>query len=193
MTIGTRSVLYGAHAFWLHPFSVLLAWRRLYGSWLGWRELVAIALHDVGYWGKPNLDGPEGKEHPWLGAIWVAKIIMLVDWRRWLCRKTLLNCSPHFWFAAQEVVAWVACHSRDFAQQYSMPVSALYAPDKLAIFYDPAWFYLWRTRLSGELAEFRQRAIAAGHITEAATDQQWLAFYKANVLARPEIAALLNK
>ena len=33
MNIGTKSLLYGAHQFALHPFFVALAWRRLYGRW----------------------------------------------------------------------------------------------------------------------------------------------------------------
>ncbi len=31
MRIGTKSVVFGAHQFWIHPFFVFIAWWRLYG------------------------------------------------------------------------------------------------------------------------------------------------------------------
>ena len=68
MKIGTKSVLFGAHAFYLHPWFVAWAWWKLYGfPWKPWLW-VMFFVHDLGYWGKPNMDGPEGEEHPWLGA-----------------------------------------------------------------------------------------------------------------------------
>ena len=30
MRVGTKSVLFGAHAFWLHPFALAVAWWKLY-------------------------------------------------------------------------------------------------------------------------------------------------------------------
>lgn len=192
MKIGTKSVLYGAHAFWLHPFSVLLAWRRLYKRWPRWYEAISIALHDIGYWGCADMDGPQGKQHPHLGALWSARIVALISRRVWLSEI------PGPGMFGNIIYCFTACHSRDFVRQVRLSgegivcnVSPLYHADKLAICYDPAAFYLFRTRLSGELAEFKQRAIDSGHISADATDQQWLAFYRANVLARPEIAKLL--
>lgn len=68
MRIGTKSVLYGAHAFYLHPWFVAWAWWKLYGfPWKPWLW-VMFFVHDLGYWGKPNMDGPEGERHPWFGA-----------------------------------------------------------------------------------------------------------------------------
>jgi hypothetical protein len=68
MTIGTKSILYGAHCFLIHPFIVARAWWRLYG--FPWHPLLWLSffVHDLGYIGKPNMDGPEGKRHPFLGA-----------------------------------------------------------------------------------------------------------------------------
>lgn len=44
MKIGTRSLLYGAHQFMLHPLFLALAWRKLYGAPLDPRLWVALAL-----------------------------------------------------------------------------------------------------------------------------------------------------
>jgi len=68
MKIGTKSVLFGAHQFLIHPLFVALAWWQLYGFPWDPRLWVAFFVHDLGYLGKPNMDGPEGESHPWLGA-----------------------------------------------------------------------------------------------------------------------------
>ncbi len=68
MQIGTKSVLFGAHCFFLHPFFVAWAWWKLYGFPWDPRLWAAFILHDIGYWGKPNMDGPEGETHPEVGA-----------------------------------------------------------------------------------------------------------------------------
>ncbi|MCK5235828.1 MAG: hypothetical protein KAR06_02490, partial [Deltaproteobacteria bacterium] len=60
--VGTKSLLFGVHQFIWHPITVLIAWCKLYG-WPTWPELVCIIVHDWGYWGKPNMDGPEGEKH----------------------------------------------------------------------------------------------------------------------------------
>ncbi|MFP3947126.1 MAG: hypothetical protein ACLFWG_00215 [Longimicrobiales bacterium] len=73
MRVGTRSVLFGVHAFWMHPFFVARAWWKLYGFPWDPRLWVAFFVHDLGYWGKPNMDGPEGERHPELGATLVAR------------------------------------------------------------------------------------------------------------------------
>ena len=57
MTVGTKSVLFGYHAFWLHPFFVAAGWWKLYGTPLDPRLWFAFFLHDVGYVGSPNMDG----------------------------------------------------------------------------------------------------------------------------------------
>lgn len=57
--VGTRSLLFGVHQFLWHPWTVYRAWRYLYGK-PTWREVVCIFLHDLGYFGKPNMDGEEG-------------------------------------------------------------------------------------------------------------------------------------
>jgi hypothetical protein len=68
MKIGTKSVLFGAHQFILHPIALAIAWTVLYGFPRDLRLLVAFVVHDWGYVGKNNMDGDEGERHPLLGA-----------------------------------------------------------------------------------------------------------------------------
>jgi hypothetical protein len=80
MKIGTKSLLYGGHQFAIHPWVLAYSWYKLYG-WGGypnlwnWRLWIAFIVHDWGYWGKPNMDGPEGERHVELGA----KIMSIFD------------------------------------------------------------------------------------------------------------------
>ena len=71
MRVGTKSVLYGAHAFYLHGFFVARAWWILYGFPWDVRLWIAFFIHDLGYLGKPNMDGEEGECHPF----WAARVI----------------------------------------------------------------------------------------------------------------------
>ena len=66
MKIGTKSLLFGIHQIFWHPYVVLRAWVYLYGR-PSFKEMVCIFIHDWGYFGKPNLDGAEGSLHPMLG------------------------------------------------------------------------------------------------------------------------------
>lgn len=177
MKIGTKSILFGVHQFLFHPLVVCLAWRKLYRKWPRWQETVAILCHDLGYWGCPNIDGEEGKRHPYKGARLAAEIGSVVSGRY------------SNWGVIHDFTLY---HSRDLAKAHGAPVSKLYAADKYCIFYEPGWFYLLRARASGELAEFKQRAVDSGHLKPDATDSEWLQFYRANVAARPEIKKLLQ-
>jgi len=71
--IGSRSVLYGAHCFFIHPFFVAMAWWRLYGFPWDYRLWVAFFVHDLGYWGCENMDGEEGEQHPYFGAFLMSR------------------------------------------------------------------------------------------------------------------------
>ena len=68
MKVGTKSVLFGAHQFLIHPPFVALAWWKLYGFPFDPRLWVAFYVHDIGYLGKPNMDGSEGESHVELGG-----------------------------------------------------------------------------------------------------------------------------
>ena len=68
MKQGTISVLFGCHSI-IHSFLVLIAWRKLYGSWPEFWQVVCIFLHDVGHIGLNYLDIFELKKKHWmLGA-----------------------------------------------------------------------------------------------------------------------------
>ena len=66
--IGSRSLLFGVHQVFLHPWWVALAWTKLYGFPFDPRLWVAFFIHDWGYAGAHDLDKQEGEEHPLLGA-----------------------------------------------------------------------------------------------------------------------------
>jgi hypothetical protein len=134
MTVGTRSVLFGAHAFWLHFWFVGLAWARLFGAPWDVRLWVAFAVHDLGYLGKNDVEGRDGETHVELGA------------------------SIMGFFFGDSWADFVACHSRYWAKRMNRQVSALCIADKLAFVLTPAWLYLPMTRATGELAEYMLRA-----------------------------------
>jgi hypothetical protein len=157
MKLGTKSVLYGVHAFWLHPFFVAVAWTRLYGFPWDPRLWIAFLVHDIGYVGKPNMDGEEGEMHPLVGA-------RIMSW---------LFDSPkptHDWShvgvpRAGRETEWfgrwgqfVLFHSRFLAKRSGFPYSRLCVADKLALAITPAWIYLPMARATGEIHEYMAQA-----------------------------------
>lgn len=69
MTEGTKSYLFGCHQFFMHPFQVIRAWRKLYGKYPKLWQLVCIFLHDIGHLGKDYLSDYEQKKSHWkMGA-----------------------------------------------------------------------------------------------------------------------------
>lgn len=151
MTIGTKSVLFGAHQFLIHPWFVARAWWTLYGFPCDPRLWLAFVLHDVGYLGKPNMDGPEGETHPLVGAFLM-----------------LLLCGD----------AWhdfTLLHSRYYAQRVGRKYSRLCVADKLAIALTPAWLYLPLVRATGEIAEYRAHATSRYGRPASDSDEAWYA------------------
>lgn len=153
MNVGTLSVLVGVHQFILHPLLLALGWWKAYGFArvrIGRRRVqratsaweweyasllrpalwVAFLVHDIGYLGKPNMDGPEGETHPELGAS-IMRFLFGEPWGD-----------------------FVLLHSRYYAKKLERPVSPLCFADKWVIVLEPAWLYLPRVWLSGELTEF---------------------------------------
>lgn len=157
LPVGTRSVLWGVHQFLWHPVTAYRAWVALYGR-PTWRELVCIIIHDWGYWGCPNMDGPEGTAHPELGARLAG------------------------WMFGQEYADLVLLHSRHYAKQAGLEPSSMCWSDKLSILYDPPWFYMLRARLSGEIKEYRQMAAKAGTVPLTASDWEWFWFVRDSLL-----------
>lgn len=163
MRIGTKSVLFGVHQFLLHPLLIALGWWKEYGLrrvpigagvttyLLDPRLWLAFAVHDLGYLGKPNMDGAEGETHPRFGACIMGDLF------------------------GEEWGDFVLLHSRYYAKRLGRPVSALAMADKWVIVLEPSWMYLPRAWASGELAEYlevgAQRA-AAWQPTDAVTPEE---------------------
>lgn len=151
MKIGTKSVLFGAHCFFLHPWFVAFAWWRLYGFPFDPRLWLAFFVHDIGYLGKPNMDGPEGELHPYAGAR-----IMRIFGRRWY-----------------ELTLY---HSRFLAKKNAARYSRLCVADKLAITLTPNWLYLPMVRATGEIKEYMKDAERNynGQIKVQASEVLWI-------------------
>jgi len=160
--IGTKSILFGAHCFLLHPWFVAAAWCKIYGFPWDPRLWVAFFVHDLGYIGKPNMDGPEGERHVELGA----RIMTLMFDRK---PKSYLDqlivwevpdaTSKKFWFCGR----WgrlCLLHSRFWAKKLSTRPSKLCVADKLAIALTPGWLYLPMATATGEIREYMKLAKA---------------------------------
>lgn len=144
MKLGTKSVLYGAHCFFIHPFFVFAAWWKLYGFPFDPRLWVAFFVHDLGYWGKPNMDGEEGELHPYFGA--------KVMWYLFDNKTEYLSADNRKWYD------FTLYHSRFLAKKQGAQYSKLCVADKLAIALEPSWLYLPRVNWTGEIKEYMKDA-----------------------------------
>lgn len=148
MSVGTRSLLVGVHQVLWHPITVWRAWCKLYGRpW--WREVVCFFLHDLGYLGRRDMDGPDGVRHPELGAAIAG------------------------WLFGPRYRDLVLYHSRTYARMAGVEPSPLCWADKASIAFEPRWWYLLRARMSGEIREYRREAARAGVVRHDASDEQW--------------------
>ncbi len=167
MKVGTKSILFGVHCFFIHPWIVAIAWWKLYGFPYDLRLWVAFFIHDLGYLGKPNMDGEEGERHPELGARIMGWLFDKEapsekplfsernNWDIWAMVKHnyILRYSEHgFWYR------FVYYHSRFLCKQNGHHYTPLCVADKLAIVIEPSWMYLPRAWLSGELHEYIAQA-----------------------------------
>lgn len=134
MKIGTKSVLFGAHCFILHPWFVAIGWWKLYGFPFDPRLWVAFFVHDLGYVGKANMDGPEGELHPYWGACLMGALFG----RKWF--------------------EFTLYHSRFLSKKNGAQYSKLCVADKLAITLTPAWLYLPMVKATGEIKEYMKDA-----------------------------------
>ena len=183
MNVGTKSVLFGVHAFWWHPFTVALAWRRLYGKWPDRYALCAVFCHDLGYWGCPNMDGPEGRQHPVKGSQ------LARQFAKWMFRLTGSIGYGDSKYHEGITADLALYHSREYSKLAHQKPSPLCWADKFCCFYDPAWFYLLRAHLSGEIYEYRVNA--AGIIPDEFSCADWYRTYRLRILWLPEIQSLL--
>lgn len=130
MKVGTKSLLFGVHCWFIHPIAIFVAWWRLYGFPWDPRLYVCFLVHDWGYFSSPNMDQWEGKRHPSTGAAIAGKLF------------------------GQEWYDMVLLHSRHYAAMMGREPSKLCAPDKLASCIYPEWLYLTLATLSGEIKEY---------------------------------------
>ena len=112
---------------------MLAAWIKLYGFPLDPRLWISFFVHDIGYLGKPNMDGAEGETHVELGAK-----IMGIFGKKW--------------------ADFSRYHSRFYAKKDGVNYSKLCVADKLAICLEPMWLYLPRVNWSGEINEYMKLA-----------------------------------
>ena len=177
MKIGTKSVLFGAHCWFIHPFFVAAAWSKLYGFPTDPRLWVAFFVHDLGYIGKPNIDGDEGETHVELGA----KIMSLFD------RRAEVHFHSGYIIQARRRDWYDLClyHSRFYAKKAGVEVSKLCAADKLAVVLEPYWLYMPRVWLSGELKEFMTNALTKYGVErfEVATPKVWFITLRRHLVA----------
>ncbi len=174
MKIGTKSVLFGAHAFFLHPWFVAAAWWRLYGFPFDPRLWVAFFVHDIGYLGKPNMDGLEGESHPEIGARIMGALFDRKPYAS--CDECLALTVDREWKYRLVSGGWPTCpscmskrtywhdfslyHSRFLAKQRGAQPSRLCVADKFALCLTPAWLYLPMVRATGEIREYMKLAEA---------------------------------
>lgn len=175
MKVGTKSILFGAHCFFIHPFYVAWAWWKLYGFPWDYRLWVAFFVHDLGYWGKPNMDGDEGETHPELGANLMHK---------WFDGKEISEYSGGQIRYKQTWDWYNFCllHSRFYAKKYGRQVSKLCAADKLAFCLEWRWFYLLRVKLSDEIQEYKIVSNTKNHLKKIDDDVEWFEQYKQHLL-----------
>lgn len=162
MTTGTKSLLFGVHQIVLHPLTVLVCWVRLYGL-PGLPELIAIVIHDWGYWGCPHMDDVTGEAHPGRSAR------IAYRWALKLTRRLRV---------ADRIAAEIEGHSRHYARKIGRSPSRLMAADKLGSALYPPWLYLVLGRASGELAEYRDEADryfweTGQGVPLSASDREW--------------------
>lgn len=156
MRIGTKSILFGAHQFLIHPWFVAWAWWKLYGFPFDPRLWVAFFVHDLGYWGKPNMDGPEGETHVELGA----KIMHFLFDPRYKVDTPYEDIDSRIadWAHCHRWRDFCLYHSRFYAKRDGRPFSRLCVADKLAIVLTPAWLYLPMATATGEISEYMKLA-----------------------------------
>lgn len=154
MQVGTKSVLFGVHQFLIHPVLLFIAWWKLYGFPWDPRLWVAFIVHDLGYIGKPNMDGPEGESHPWFGACVMSALFDILFVKTPYTREVL---EDH-----PELGKWglfTLLHSRYLAKKLGMQPSRLAIADKLVIAIEPSWLYLPRAIASGEINDYFEQAV----------------------------------
>jgi hypothetical protein len=146
---------------------------------------IAFFVHDLGYWGKPDMDGEAGEQHPWTGArimyrlqgAWLFfkryawKSMPFTRWwefsRRW---HTAERC-----VSMQRVIWGNEClyHSRFLSSKYGVQFSKLCVADKLAIVLTPWWLYVPMTHLTHEIHEYSSQEKHRTDMAQTQDVQDW--------------------
>ena len=152
MKVGTKSLLFGVHQVIIHPIMVFIAWCKLFGFPKDPRLWVAFFVHDLGYWGKPNMDGKEGETHVELGARIMHKLFdpLKIKQRGYpgYYGIPITRIYDNYWYN------FTLYHSRFYAKTNNAPISKLSIADKYAFCVCPKWIYLPMARWSGEIYEY---------------------------------------
>lgn len=149
ISVGTKSILFGAHCFFLHPWFVLAAWIKLFGiKSLSLPIFVSFFVHDLGYWGAPNMDGDEGELHPYLGARIMHYLFDKRDSRWTIFSKGEKFYTSKYWYN------FSLFHSRFLAKKNGEHYSKLCVADKYAICLTPSWLYVPMATATGEIKEY---------------------------------------
>lgn len=149
MKIGTKSLLFGAHQFAIHPVMIFRAWVKLYGFPWDPRLWLAFLVHDWGYWGCADMDGPEGEKHVEVGARIMG------------------------WLFGPQWYEFMITHSRFYSRKLNKPISRLCVADKYVIVATPWWLYVPFVRWTGEIREFQKAGKHVEELGHTATDGSW--------------------
>lgn len=149
MSLGTKTLLFGVHQIFIHPFLVTIAWIILYKSLPNLRELICIFIHDWGYWGKKDLKGADGDTHPELGA----KIALFIF--------------------GEKYKQFILGHSTFYTCRNDIEVSKLMAPDKYWHCIVPYWVYALLSIPTGEMKHYREMKHARQVCDDSESNKVW--------------------
>ena len=157
MKIGTKSLLFGAHQFILHPIFTFFGWIRCYGfdskGYKWWKLLICFIIHDWGYYGCDNMDGKEGERHPKWAAMKVWKYLDSVN----IELAVLMAIGPDRDFSLlykRKYYDLCLHHSRFLAKNNKGTPSKLCWADKAGTALMPTWLWILLCTLTGELEEY---------------------------------------
>lgn len=134
MKQGTKSFLFGAHQFIVHPLFIIIAWCKYYHHFPKFWQLVCIFIHDIGLIGNDYLIGDNKRGHWKRGAILAQTLFYMLYSYNHLDESLDLKA---FYL--------VAGHTDESG--YSR--SKLFIPDKICYLYIPMWWLHWCTFLEG--------------------------------------------
>lgn len=173
LSIGTKSVLFGVHCFFLHPWFVWAVWIRLYSWTWSLPTVVSFFVHDLGYFGKHDMDGEQCEKHVELGAkIMHALFDFYVFESQYVIypsESEMENLLFNGWkiksisgptsyltrcVRSKRWYNFALYHSRFYAKKNNAQYSKLCVADKLSFCMTPKWLYKILGFNSGEIYEY---------------------------------------